>query len=197
MQLPEEYCFLWITHWSTCMTKAEWSGWVQAVGAIVALAVAIGLAAFQLWHSERMQRAQQSESERRQAAHVHHIVVGVVHGAVRYAQSHLQAALRPGDKFTMRVERLEEALRVLNQAILMPLPPDVSRVLFNVNSILSNLLHVAEDAAGGSIAGNEGARAALETANAMWGRVIDDLAAMKSNYELTTFDAAPANRGAA
>lgn len=37
----QEYCFLWIDHWSMCMTKAEWSGWMQAVGSIVALIVAI------------------------------------------------------------------------------------------------------------------------------------------------------------
>lgn len=39
----QEYCFLWIDHWSMCMTKAEWSGWMQAVGSIVALIVAIYL----------------------------------------------------------------------------------------------------------------------------------------------------------
>jgi hypothetical protein len=39
----QEYCFLWIDHWSMCMTKAEWSGWMQAVGSALALALAIGL----------------------------------------------------------------------------------------------------------------------------------------------------------
>ncbi|MVT30126.1 hypothetical protein GO496_24610 [Acidovorax citrulli] len=39
----QEYCIAatrdyW---WTVCMTKAEWSGWVQAVGSILALAVAI------------------------------------------------------------------------------------------------------------------------------------------------------------
>lgn len=34
---PQEYCFLWIDWWATCMTKAEWSGWMQAIGAVVAL----------------------------------------------------------------------------------------------------------------------------------------------------------------
>lgn len=40
-----EYCFLakqdrW---WTVCMTKAEWSGWMQAFGSVFALAVAIAL----------------------------------------------------------------------------------------------------------------------------------------------------------
>jgi uncharacterized membrane protein len=39
----QEYCLLWIDHWSMCMTKAEWSGWMQAIGSALALALAIGL----------------------------------------------------------------------------------------------------------------------------------------------------------
>jgi len=39
----QEYCFLWINHWSTCMTKGEWSGWMQAVGSVIALAVALSI----------------------------------------------------------------------------------------------------------------------------------------------------------
>lgn len=34
---PQEYCLLWIDSWATCMTKAEWSGWMQAVGSVVAI----------------------------------------------------------------------------------------------------------------------------------------------------------------
>lgn len=33
-----EYCFLWINHWATCMTKSEWSGWMQAVFSVAAIA---------------------------------------------------------------------------------------------------------------------------------------------------------------
>lgn len=40
---PQEYCLFWIDHWSTCMTKGEWSGWAQFTGAIAALALAIFL----------------------------------------------------------------------------------------------------------------------------------------------------------
>lgn len=47
---PPEYCLLWADRWWPwadpwwlCMQKAEWSGWAQAVGAIVALFIAIGL----------------------------------------------------------------------------------------------------------------------------------------------------------
>lgn len=40
-----EYCLFWIDHWSTCMQKGEWSGWAQAVGSLLALAIAIALPA--------------------------------------------------------------------------------------------------------------------------------------------------------
>ncbi len=35
----QEYCFLWISHWSTCMTKSEWSGWMQAISVVFVLGI--------------------------------------------------------------------------------------------------------------------------------------------------------------
>lgn len=32
-----EYCFLWIDWWPMCMTKPEWSGWMQVAGAFIAI----------------------------------------------------------------------------------------------------------------------------------------------------------------
>jgi hypothetical protein len=40
---PAEYCFLWIDWWPLCMTKAEWSGWMQALGAVAAILLAVAL----------------------------------------------------------------------------------------------------------------------------------------------------------
>lgn len=48
-----EYCFLWINHWSFCMTKSEWSGWVQAIGSIAAIVFAVILP---LWLEQRSKR---------------------------------------------------------------------------------------------------------------------------------------------
>jgi len=33
----EEFCLLWIPHWSTCMTKAEWASWTQVMVSAVAI----------------------------------------------------------------------------------------------------------------------------------------------------------------
>ncbi|ADU36927.1 hypothetical protein [Variovorax paradoxus] len=35
-----EYCFLWIDWWPLCMTKAEWSGWMQAIFSVAAIIAA-------------------------------------------------------------------------------------------------------------------------------------------------------------
>lgn len=33
----DEYCFLWIDWWATCLTKSEWASWVQVIGVFVAI----------------------------------------------------------------------------------------------------------------------------------------------------------------
>lgn len=43
-----EYCVLWIQWWPLCMTKAEWSGWVQAIGSIAALVAGVLIVRWQL-----------------------------------------------------------------------------------------------------------------------------------------------------
>lgn len=48
----QEYCFLWIDWWPMCMTKAEWSGWIQAVFSVVAI-LASSLLAIYLFHREK------------------------------------------------------------------------------------------------------------------------------------------------
>lgn len=42
-QMDVEYCLLWIDWWATCLTKGEWSSWVQALGSLLALAIAIAI----------------------------------------------------------------------------------------------------------------------------------------------------------
>ncbi|MBO9680786.1 MAG: hypothetical protein J7556_21350 [Acidovorax sp.] len=44
----QEYCLLWIDWWPICMTKAEWSGWMQAIGAILAILASFALVRHQL-----------------------------------------------------------------------------------------------------------------------------------------------------
>ncbi|WP_431263344.1 hypothetical protein ACQ859_25730 [Roseateles chitinivorans] len=58
-----QFCLLAIDHWAMCMTKAEWSGWVQAIGSIAAIAAgSIGIA----WQVQRQSRLA-TDLERRNA----------------------------------------------------------------------------------------------------------------------------------
>jgi hypothetical protein len=50
----DEYCLFWINWWATCLTKSEWSSWVQALGTILALVVA-GLLAWWEVHRRRIE----------------------------------------------------------------------------------------------------------------------------------------------
>jgi len=50
-----EYCLLWIDWWPFCMTKAEWSGWVQAIGAALAILAAAAIATYQASHARRLE----------------------------------------------------------------------------------------------------------------------------------------------
>lgn len=47
----DEFCLLGIQHWSTCMTKSEWSGWMQAVFSVVAI-LASSYVAWRLFRAE-------------------------------------------------------------------------------------------------------------------------------------------------
>lgn len=58
----QEYCLLWIDHWSTCMTKGEWSGWMQAVFSVVAILAAIGIAQYQRYSQIKEKRIEAHES---------------------------------------------------------------------------------------------------------------------------------------
>ncbi|MDM0029856.1 hypothetical protein [Variovorax saccharolyticus] len=54
---PADWCLWWQWDWElTCMPRGEWAAWVQAIGAIVALVVAIGLPFLLGWLRGRKER---------------------------------------------------------------------------------------------------------------------------------------------
>lgn len=57
---PQEYCLFWSDYWWwMCMTKAEWSGWMQAVGSVAAIAIT----AFIARKESRIRRRKKKEDE--------------------------------------------------------------------------------------------------------------------------------------
>lgn len=55
-----EYCLFWATWWLLCMTKGEWSGWVQAVGSVVAIMAGAGAVWWQVHTQHRLQAAERT-----------------------------------------------------------------------------------------------------------------------------------------
>lgn len=53
MNSSPEYCLFWLDRWWTCMSKSEWSGWMQAIGAILALGLAVTIPVVQTWVARR------------------------------------------------------------------------------------------------------------------------------------------------
>lgn len=53
----EEFCFLGIERWFTCLSKAEWAAWMQAIFSVLAIFAATGIAARQNRHAVQLQAA--------------------------------------------------------------------------------------------------------------------------------------------
>lgn len=67
-----EYCFLWIDWWPMCMTKAEWSGWMQVIGAFIAIMWASKIAAVTF---ERERQAAARDAGRKRKSEITNIAV--------------------------------------------------------------------------------------------------------------------------
>ena len=68
--LNQEYCMFWTNWWWLCMTKAEWAGWVQAVGSIAAIMAGVAVVHWQLQRQQHQQRVDQTRKYRLIAGHI-------------------------------------------------------------------------------------------------------------------------------
>lgn len=103
----QEYCFLWIDWWATCMTKAEWSGWMQAAGAMLALTIAIGVP----WWDQRRQRSERLKKAAHDAditIRFHSELFETNEGMLRVAISHL-----PGNEHRMRPDAYRQVMQAV------------------------------------------------------------------------------------
>jgi hypothetical protein len=81
-----EYCLFGFDYWSTCMQKGEWSGWVQAIGSIVAIFIAIFVSRRQFKDAMRVQRFVLRDASTRKAKTVLAVcsnALAVVNGLTR------------------------------------------------------------------------------------------------------------------
>ena len=77
-----EYCLFWIDWWPLCMTKAEWSGWMQAIGAVVAILASAG---FVRWQHE-LERGRQREVDAELRQRQHSALVALARATVAHAK---------------------------------------------------------------------------------------------------------------
>lgn len=86
----DQFCLFWIDHWVTCLTKEQWAAWVQAIGGVLGLAVAIAVPWWMKFHETRQQKESDLARAHIVAASLlmqHNQIIGCLEfaeGAVRY-----------------------------------------------------------------------------------------------------------------
>jgi hypothetical protein len=133
--LVPEYCLFWIDHWATCMPRAEWSAWVQALGALLALGVTVGIA----W--------QQSAARRQAQASHAEVLVTVGLTAITYHVSVL-VKLKPGDVVAVDGKFLRDAIQPLDGIMSSPLQPAVLKRVVATRQLMLTLSNCIDDWSG-------------------------------------------------
>jgi len=109
-----EYCLFGLNWWPLCMTKAEWSGWAQAIGAAAAIFFAVRIAGTQ-------------ERQRRREAVT---VAGVTAALVTFMLIEMRAAVLNVQSVNLRLanqlphDGILEFLGAANRFVAVPLPSE-------------------------------------------------------------------------
>lgn len=130
---PPEFCLLWIDHWTTCMTKSEWSGWAQALGAIAALAITLFL-----WRRSESQEGRKAEKNLRTFA-----------GSLATSLPKLLNAMetQSRDKVRLPLATLRRGLHVANALDASHLKrPEQQVALVMLTAVCQNIIEQCEEA---------------------------------------------------
>lgn len=115
--MATEYCFLWIDWWPLCMTKAEWSGWVQAVGSVAAIAAGAFAVWWQVHRQANNDKSQLVEEEVRRLQ-----IVGATLFECRVATYSIESASKTTFTVESEVNELAAMLRSLSAIAPLDLP---------------------------------------------------------------------------
>ncbi|WP_448677311.1 hypothetical protein [Delftia acidovorans] len=106
----QEYCLKYLDQtWGTCMTKAEWSGWAQAVFSVAA--IFSGFIA--LFVASALQRKVEKEKERRKALYYLRLHYPQMN-ATAYACTDMLDSLRHMDEYPSFMTQLKGIKKYLN-----------------------------------------------------------------------------------
>jgi hypothetical protein len=143
----QEYCLLWIPHWSACMTKAEWSGWMQAIGSVLAIYVAVRIANRQ--HEKQGIEKNISDAKRNmQYAKICNELCLAAESIARFGLSEWELAAKPTvqadkEKFFYHLDRATSTYRLENlQSSIIPLlqkemPSELMATIFSLQKNLA------------------------------------------------------------
>lgn len=134
---PPEYCFLWADRWWPwadpwwlCMQKAEWSGWAQAIGALVALAIAIALPAL------ARRQARQDAKEM--------IVAFIAQVSVALEEAGESCAEKDWQKFQAKRLLLQDAAQAGDFLLNAPINGEIRGRALGVRSTVLDAFHLSE-----------------------------------------------------
>lgn len=125
----QEYCLFWWDWWPMCMTRGEWSGWMQAIGAVAALAIAI-------WLSGSPERAEKRDAVAQARAFAKAIVV-FVQGMGYAAQMNERGVL------VLSIAGLNEIAVLSQSARPERLPKEGMEALMNLKIYVAQVLLIA------------------------------------------------------
>ncbi|MDP4076202.1 hypothetical protein [Acidovorax sp. A1169] len=154
----QEYCLLWFwtDWWPLCMTKAEWSGWTQAIFSVLAIYFSVYL--------YRKQSEAGLANERRMkldAAKEVHLLIGEL--TTTLGEEAKTVETWPQSlPFNRQPERLRAALPLIESMAGKPLPPECIWSLMQIRTAFTDLVELMDRNQGNIVAGHSRIQMALD-----------------------------------
>lgn len=118
----QEICLWGFGGWAACMTKAEWSGWMQAIGSVVAIVAAVGIGYHQSVMGRRISREEAWRAEWQVAANGYAILSSVRELFISLRNSWINETDANGFRDTVEIGVLPALAQLVRSVPLMQLP---------------------------------------------------------------------------
>lgn len=154
----QEYCLFWLDWWPMCMTKSEWSGWVQAFGSIFAIFAVFLLAYYQFAQQRRLA-----------AKSAHTIFTKVMAGLVAFKHALNNDYFDGRDLFYVRLQRslLEDHLSICKGIAFQDIGIGYKELLLATRATLIQLMLALDEADSEAIEFGNGEKLLSESSNSL------------------------------
>jgi len=132
-----EFCFLAIDWWPFCMTKAEWSGWVQAIFSVVAIVAAFAISEIQQCRQQKASFVQRREASAA-LTRACYLTCDEAVQTIGYIARRFEDGV--GKRLRLRSERVAELLATFQTLLGKDVAPDVLREVLTIQRELSYTL---------------------------------------------------------